>query len=178
MKLLLKRLTIISLLLTIVGLILYHKLNIGFFLSVTITFATTFYHFAMRLTVGGIVDHIMNNQADYYKKWYQPLAFEKTLYKKLKVKQWKNKMPTYDPEQFSLQEKSFDAIAQAMCQAEIVHEVIIIFSFLPILASYWFGALTVFVVTSLGAAGFDLMFVMMQRYNRPRIVKLAEREKK
>ena len=86
-------------------------------------------------------------------------------------------MPTYDPIQFSLENKSFDAVAQAMCQAEIVHEVIIVFSFLPILASHWFGAFDVFMITSIGAAAFDLMFVMMQRYNRPRIVKLAEREK-
>ena len=64
-----------------------------------------------------------------------------------------------------------------MCQAEIVHEVIIIFSFLPVLASYWFGSFAVFMITSIGAAAFDLMFVMIQRYNRPRIVKLAEREK-
>lgn len=177
MKLLLKRLTMISLFLMIVSMILYNKLNIGLFFSLAITFGTTFYHFAMRLVVGWLVDYIMKNQADYHKKWYQPLPFEKSLYKKLKVKQWKRKMPTYDPIQFSVGKKSFDAIAQAMCQAEIVHEVIIAFSFLPVLASYWFGAFAVFMITSIGAASFDLMFVMMQRYNRPRIVKLAEREK-
>ena len=177
MKLLLKCLTIISLFLMIASMIMYNKLNIGLFFSLAITFGTTFYHFAMRLVVGYLVDHMMKNQADYHKKWYQPLSFEKSLYKKLKVKQWKRKMPTYDPIQFSLENKSFDAVAQAMCQAEIVHEVIIVFSFLPILASHWFGAFAVFMITSIGAAAFDLMFVMMQRYNRPRIVKLAEREK-
>lgn len=178
MKRLLKRLTCISLILTIISVIIYNRLSMGLFFSLTLTFATTFYHFAMRLAVGGIIDYIMDNQADYHKKWYQPLAFEKILYKKLKVRQWKNKMPTYDPDQFSIEDKSFDAIAQAMCQAEIVHEVIILFSFLPIFASYWLGALPVFVITSIVSAAFDLMFVMMQRFNRPRIIKLAEREKR
>ena len=67
---------------------------------------------------------------------------------------------------------TWDEIAQAMCQAELVHEVIIILSFLPILAAIPFGALFVFVFTSILSAGYDAMFVMMQRYNRPRIVKM------
>ena len=38
-----------------------------------------------------------------------------------------------------------------------------------------FGALPVFVITSTLAACFDAMFVLMQRYNRPRIMKLLEK---
>ena len=63
---------------------------------------------------------------------------------------------------------TWDEIAQAMCQAELVHETIVVLSFLPVAASVWFGAAAVFLVTSLAAAAFDLMFVMMQRYNRGR----------
>ena len=73
---------------------------------------------------------------------------------------------------------SWDEIAQAMCQAELVHEVIIILSFLPIFAAIPFGALPVFVITSILSAGFDAMFVIMQRYNRPRIMKLIVDSKK
>ena len=35
-----------------------------------------------------------------------------------------------------------------MCQAELVHETIILFSCVPIIASVWFGALPVFVITN------------------------------
>lgn len=68
MKVLLKHLTMISLFLMIVSVILYNELNIGLFFSLAITFGTTFYHFAMRLVAGGLVDYIMKNQADYHKK--------------------------------------------------------------------------------------------------------------
>ena len=146
-------------------------------LTLAITFAATAYHFDMRLLVGVLVNGIFHNRMDCTHKWFRLRPFEATLYAALHVKRWKGKLPTYAPEWFSLRTHSPEEIAQAMCQAEIVHEVIIVFSFLPILASHWFGTFAVFMITSIGAAAFDLMFVMMQRYNRPRIVKLAEREK-
>lgn len=81
-------------------------------------------------------------------------------------------MPTYRPQDFSPKEHSWHEIAQTMCQSEVGHELIIGFSFLPIIASKWFGAFVVFVITSVISAGFDLIFVMMQRYNRDRIQRL------
>ena len=86
-------------------------------------------------------------------------------------------MPTYQPELFSPKEHTWDEIAQAMCQAEVVHEIIIIFSFLPIAASIIWESFWVFFITSILAAMFDLSFVIMQRYNRPRVVKIAKKEK-
>ena len=84
-------------------------------------------------------------------------------------------MPTYDPSLFDQTQKSWDEIAQASCQAELVHETIILLSFVPIVFSIWFGALAVFVITSVLAALFDTVFVIMQRYNRPRIIRLIKR---
>lgn len=90
------------------------------------------------------------------------------------MKHWKNKLPSYQPEYFDPQKHSWDEIAQAMCQAELVHEVIVVLSFVPIAFSVWFGALPVFVITSVAAAAFDLMFVIIQRYNRPRVMRLIK----
>ena len=86
-------------------------------------------------------------------------------------------MPTFHPDTFSPREHTWDQIAQAMCQSELVHETNIVMSFLPLLAARWVGAFLVFLVTSLLGAGFDLLLVMMQRYNRPRILRLAARQK-
>jgi hypothetical protein len=72
---------------------------------------------------------------------------------------------------------SWEEIVQAMCQAEIVHEVIAILSFLPLLGAIPFGAFFVFLVTSVLSALFDLSFVAMQRFNRPRIIKLMKKER-
>ena len=145
--------------------------------SYAITFGTFFYHFAMRLLVGHVVDRIMKNRADYSKPRYQLREFEIRLYKTLKVKKWKGNMPTYDPSLFDPKLHSWEEIAQAMCQAEIVHEVIVVFSFLPLLGAIPFGSFGVFLITSVLAALYDLSFVIMQRFNRPRIMKLIAKER-
>lgn len=142
-----------------------------------ITFATCLYHFAMRLLVGHSLNRIMGNQADYRKGWYQLRPIEKRLYKLFKVKKWKANMPTYDPSCFDPELHSWDEIAQAMCQAEIVHEVIAVLSFLPLLAAIPFGEFPVFFMTSLLSACFDLCFVIIQRFNRPRVIRLIEKER-
>ena len=140
-----------------------------------ITFGTCFYHFAMRLLVGHILNRKMCNRADYRKRWYQLRDFEMPLYQFLRVKKWKGKMPSYDPEVFDPTKHSWQEIAQAMCQAELVHELIAVFSFLPLLAAIPFGAFWVFLITSVLSALFDLSFVIMQRYNRPRILRFIEK---
>lgn len=140
-------------------------------LPFAITFGTCFYHFAMRLLAGHLLNGIMGNRADYKKPWYQLRPFETRLYKTLKVKKWKGSMPTYDPSLFDPSLHSWEEIAQAMCQAEVVHEIIVVLSFLPLLAAIPFGSFFVFLITSLLAALYDLSFVIIQRYNRPRVLK-------
>ena len=147
----------------------------GALLSLAITFGTIAYHFLMRLAVGHVIDRIMQNQADYTHPWFQVGQRETRFYNKLRLKHWKNRMPTYAPDLFDPDRHSWDEIAQAMCQAELVHETIVVFSFLPLLAAIWWDSFGVFLVTSLCAAALDLSFVFMQRYNRPRVLRLSRR---
>jgi len=172
-----KAIAVASVLITLLCTVLHMKTGNELSVTLAITFGTISYHFVMRLVVGGVIDLLLNNHVNYHARWFQITKAEQKLYQKIKVKKWKSKMPTYDPSCFDNRIHSWDEIAQAMCQAELVHEVIVILSFVPILASIPFGALEVFVITSILAAGFDTMFVMMQRYNRPRIVKLISRGK-
>ena len=167
----------------VVGAVLTPLLWIGYWfwqsellLSFAITAGTTTYHFVMRLLVGYIYDWRMHNRANYERRWFQPLRLEAGLYRFLRVKAWKGRMPSYDPTLFSHELHSWHEIAQAMCQAELVHETIVLLSFLPVFAVRWFGAEAVFWCTSAAAALFDLLFVVMQRYNRPRVVRLAQKE--
>ena len=117
----------------------------------------------------------MDNKADYTKRWFRVGEKEMKLYRILKVKKWKDKMPTYDADTFDTSRHTWEEIVQAMCQSELVHETIVALSFLPILASKWFGSLGVFAATSVLAAGIDMIFVIVQRYNRPRIIQIIER---
>lgn len=164
-----------SLGLTVIWGCLYGWFRLGIWLTLAITFGTIAYHFWMRLAVGGVLNCCMKNRADYTKRWYQSRKVETALYRFLKVKKWKGKMPTYVPTVFSLKEHTYDEIAQAMCQSEVGHEMMMALSFLPLLAAIPFGALGVFLITSVAAAGIDGMFVIMQRYNRPRMIRLAKR---
>ena len=155
---------------------LYRKTAYEVFLPLAITFGTTSYHVVMRLLVGLAFHIVMRNQADCKKRWYQVGKHEMAVYEKLKIKNWKRRMPTYDRTLFDPQVHTWEEIAQAMCQAELIHETTVLLSFLPIAEGIWFGAYPVFIVTSVLAAGCDMLFVMMQRYNRRRIMKLMTRK--
>ncbi len=170
-----KLIALVSIALTLCTALLYSLSDMEIFLTLSITFGTIAYHFCIRLFIGQIYNAVMKNKADYTKKWFQTGKIEQSLYKKLNVKKWKKNMPTYDSSLFDGSVHSWEEIAQAMCQAELVHETNIPFSFLPIISAIWFGALPVFVITSVLGALYDLLFVIMQRYNRPRIVKFIKR---
>ena len=178
MKKIIKSITIISFILTLLFSAVYFHTENSVSLSLAITMGTTLYHFAMRLAVGFFYDRIMNNKADLSRWWYQPKGFEKRIYNWLNVKNWKGIMPSYEPDLFDPQKHTWNEIAQAMCQAELVHETIILLSFVPILFAKLFGALPVFVITSVLAVAFDMIFVIMQRYNRPRVIRLMVKEKR
>lgn len=150
----------------------------GLFLTLGITSMTICYHITVRLVIGYLCGMALHNKAVYRRKWFQPRAFEESLYKKLKVKRWKDHLPTFDEEAFSMKERSAEELIGATCQSEIVHELDVAVSLLAILFTIPFGSFWVFFITSVGGAAFDLVFVIIQRYNRPRLIKLANRRKK
>ena len=165
-----------SLAATVILAISYKVTSSGILLPLAITSGTIAYHFVMRLMLGLAFHATMRNKADYRKRWYQISKREMAVYEKLKVKKWKRRMPTYDPALFDPRLHTWEEIVQAMCQAELVHETIAVLSFLPILAGVWFGEYPVFIVTSVLAAACDMVFVIMQRYNRQRVMKLLNRK--
>ena len=118
-----------SVALTVAFALLHHWRHAALWYSLAITFGTIGYHLAMRLMVGLIFDRCMHNRADYSKPWYRQRRFEPGLHEKLRVRRWKGRMPTYESGLFDLHKHSWDEIAQAMCQAELVHETIAVLSF-------------------------------------------------
>lgn len=144
--------------------------------TLAITAGTCFYHFAMRLAVGALVPRILKpNAAE--RPYFRQRSFEPGLYKALKVKAWKNWMPTYNPEEFDPRKHSWEEILQSGCVAEAGHLVMVLLSFLPVLTVPVFGAAGVFWGTSVAAAAVDGSFVILQRFNRPRIQKILQKER-
>ena len=159
-----------------VGLVLaYWHWGLEWMLIAAISFGTTAYHFVMRLVVGYSIPKVTHYDFDYTHPWFQPRTWEGVFYNKLKLHRWKGQLPTYAPDQFDLKGNSLHRIIQNMCGAEIVHETIMILSFLPLVLVPVFGEFGVFFVTSVCAAAFDGLFVMAQRYNRPRVVRIFEK---
>lgn len=171
--------TLAFLALSVIFLVCWLVWGQGVFLTLLITFATFFYHFAVRLAVGAAVDGITAHGVDYDAAWFRQTPAEGRLYRLLKVHQWKLKLPTYVPGSFSLKENTPEQVVCNMCGAEIVHEVNVVVSFVPVVLSVIVPVLRstvlVFVLTSVAAAIFDMLFVIIQRYNRPRMLKLMRR---
>ena len=168
---------LIACLLCAVFVLLYHFFPRNLFLSLAITAGTTGYHLVMRLLVGWLITLICRKPQNPDGFWFRQKSFERKLYRFLRVRRWKNNMPTYSPEEFSFEQNTPEQIIQNSCKAELVHEWIICASFLPLLASILWGAFPVFLITSLLAAGLDCCFVIMQRYNRPRLQQYLKRFK-
>lgn len=147
-------------------------------LSITITIGVFAYHFLMRLLVGVILNAVIKNKINYSRWWFKEKSFEGRLYSFLKVKKWKKHMPTYSPDTFDLNKHTIEEIISATCQSELVHETIVVLSFLPILLAIPFGTLGVFIATSIVAALIDCIFIIMQRFNRPRLLKILNKRNK
>ena len=162
---------------TLILIFLYRRYLQSWIFAAAITAGTTFYHFAMRLLVGFFIPLCVKDPIK--RNWFQPKSFEAKLYRFLNVKHWKDRMPTYAPASFSRRENTLQQVVVNCCVSETVHEVIVVFSFLPLIFTLWWGAFPVFLITSLFAAAFDGCFAIMQRYNRPRLQRiLAKKEGK
>lgn len=135
---------------------------------------TILYHAAMRLLIGGVTGHNFCTNSS----WFQEKPFEKALYKRLGVKKWKAKLPTYSPQTYAVSTLSPETIAKTMCRNEVIHELCALFSLLPIVLGFSFGAWWFFVSTAVFGFFADLSFAAIQRYNRPRILRLVRRQQK
>lgn len=154
---------------------IYRFVEVRAAFTAAVAFGTTFYHLGMRLAVGYLISGKYHNQMDYTRKWFSEKPFERKLYKMLRVRKWKKWLPTFTPEVFQLGTHSAVEVIQSTCQAEVVHEINMVLSWVPVVSAIWFGSLDVLVITSLAAFLFDGIFVIIQRYNRPRLLRLLRR---
>ena len=137
---------------------------------------TIMYHFWVRIIMGN-VSKLFKKHIKYNQWWFKERKFEKNLYKLLKVKDWKGKALTYNPESFSLKEHSLEEIADTMAKSEVDHWINEVISLSTLLFIIPWGLFWAFLISAIVAMIFDSQFIIIQRYNRPRIVKILEREK-
>ena len=138
---------------------------------------TIMYHFWVRIIMGN-VSKLFKKHINYKQWWFKERKFEKKLYKFLHVKDWKDKALTYNPEHFSLKHNSLETIANTIAKSEVDHWINEVISVSTIFFAIPWGGLWAFLISAVVAMIFDSQFIIIQRYNRPRIVKILEREKK
>ena len=168
----------ITVITSIVCFVLYYGdfYKTGIILWTGITAFTIMYHFWVRIIMGN-VSKLLIKHINYNQWWFKEKSFEKGLYKILRVKEWKDKALTYNPESFSLKEHSLEEIANTMVKSEVDHwinEVISLSTLFFIIP--WGDGTWAFVISAIIAMIFDSQFIIIQRYNRPRILKILERE--
>lgn len=148
----------------------------GFFRTSVIlwTGVTTFtitYHLWLRIIFGNITT-LFKKRIRYNCWWFKEKRGERTFYDFIRVKVWKSKALTYDPSAFSLKDNSLEQIAVNMAKAEADHWINVGISLSTLLFALIWGQGWIFAITAFLAILFDGQFIIIQRFNRPRVVKL------
>ncbi len=145
------------------------------FLWVGIVAFTIMYHLWMRIIMGNVSKLF---KVSYNEWWFKEKAFEKKLYTFLKVKKWKGKALTYNPELYCVKDRSLEEIADTTAKSELDHWINVLISASTIAFGFIWGEIWIFSIAAFFAAVFDSQFIIIQRYNRPRLLRLIKREKK
>ena len=141
-----------------------------------ITTFTILYHFWGRIILGNI-SKLFKRFISYKSWWFREKGFERKLYDILCVKKWKKHAFTYNPEQFDVKENSIEELLATMTKAEFDHWLNELISISTMFFGLIWGQTWIFVVTAIAAMIFDAQFIVIQRYNRPRVIKVLEMEK-
>lgn len=156
--------------------LLYRRTGLGWVLSAAITCGVSAYLISLRFLAPALLFLFFRRRYNVRARWFQPKPWEAKLYRRLNVKKWKKDMVTYEPGEFSLELHSLEEISANMCHAELVHELSALLSFTVLACTVRFGSFPVFLAAAILSAAIECPFIIIQRYNRPRLVRLAEKK--
>ena len=149
----------------------------GAVLYTGVTAFTIVYQLGLRLEFGAITTKFKEKLST--KQFlFKERKFEQKLYKILKVKKWKSKALTYDPDAFNLKKNTKEQVLQTMLKSELDHWINELISLSTLLFAFIWGEFAIFLVTCILAMLFDAQFILIQRFNRPRIERLINKEKR
>ena len=134
-----------------------------------------FYQFGLRILFGEISKRMNIN---YKHPFYRERGFEKHLYKLLFVRRWKDKVLTFDPAAYDFKNRTLPELAKTMSKSELDHWVNELISIGGMFFALLWGCWPAFVISAVIAMLFDAQFIVVQRYNRPIVVRLIQRKEK
>jgi len=127
------------------------------------------YHFGLRILMGNITKRIKIN---YLHPWFKHYRFEQKLYKLLRVRAWKDKVLTFEPEKYDIKNRTLEQLAETMAKSELDHWINQLISLFSILFFFLWGCAPAFIITAVAAMLFDAQFIVVQRYNRPIVLRV------
>jgi glycosyl-4,4'-diaponeurosporenoate acyltransferase len=105
------------------------------------------------------------------------------LYIRIGIKKWKNKLPDMSkimkdmvPKKVNFNSTASDVtvLIQETCKAELIHGLLCLVS--PVIVLFWIdSSITVGIILTLVYVLFNIPFIIIQRFNRPNLMRLAER---
>ena len=167
---------LLCILLAAAGLCLYYT-DVWAHAAVLWTGITTFtilYHFGGRILLGKLTLHM---PLDHKHFWFREKRFERKLYKLLRVRKWKEKVLTFDPDAFDLSKHTYEELVLTMTKAETDHWINELLSLTTLLFALLWGHFWLFFGTAVAAMLFDAQFIVVQRYNRPVLLRVIAHKK-
>lgn len=132
------------------------------------------YHFGLRIFMGEVTRRFAIN---YRHGWYKRRSFEMPLYRLLRVRKWKDKVLTFDPAAYDFENRTLEQLATTMAKSELDHWINEVISVVSMAFVLIWGCLPAFLISAVVAMLFDAQFIIVQRYNRPIVLRLMERQK-
>lgn len=136
---------------------------------------TVMYHFWVRIIMGNVTKLFTIR---YTQPIFRELPFEKCIYKLLRVRKWRAKVLTYNPDEFIIANHTCEELANTMSKAECDHWINELISISTMFFGLLWGYEWLFIVSAIAAMIFDAQFIVVQRFNRPIILRLMQREKR
>ena len=133
------------------------------------------YHFGLRILMGNVTKFFgVSREMSIFRQ----RSFEKKIFKLLRIREWKDKVLTFDPASFDFKNRTLSQLADTMARSELDHWINEIISVVSIFFFLIWGCFPAFFITAVAAMIFDAQFILVQRYNRPIVLRLMERREK
>ena len=150
-------------------------LNNGIVLWTGIVSFMILYHFGLRILFGEITNKFNIN---YSHPFYKSRKFERKLYKILKVRKWKDKVLTFEPDKYDFRNRTLPQLATTMSKSELDHWINQLISLFSMLFAFIWGCAPIFIISAIVAMLFDAQFIVVQRYNRPIVLRMMSTKDK
>lgn len=108
--------------------------------------------------------------------WFSQAEWERQLFKKLKVKKWKDILPTYNVSQFQIKSDSKEDLIKLMIQSENVHMLLFFLSYVPIFWGKYFGHWFEMIILGFIFSLLHIPFILVQRFNLPRVINMKDKK--